>query len=275
MPQLFNNNARALLSAAINESATSITIEAVKADLFPVANVGAGDLPSVNNWFKAVIQDSLGNIEIIYVRTRASGSGVFSNVLRAQEGTTARAFLAGAVVGLRLTALDIEQSINSLSGNNTYYGDNTFLGQNRFEPGIRVGPDDDVAFYYNVAQQSAYIQTGTTGDYKQFRFGDTGDFTSPGNVSAFSDIRLKKDLHVIEHAMDKVSRLTGYTYTRIDSGARQTGLVAQDVLRVMPEAVVPGDHLSVAYGNLVGLLVEAIKELEHRIEKLESAASAK
>jgi hypothetical protein len=95
-----------------------------------------------------------------------------------------------------------------------------------------------------------------------------GDFTATGNLTANSDIRLKRDLHVIPHAVDKVRRLTGYTFTRIDSGARQTGLIAQDVERVLPEAVLQGEHLSVAYGNLVGLLVEAIKELDLELSKL-------
>lgn len=132
MPQLFTNNARALLASGITDTATSITVEASKADLFPTANTGTGSIPSVNNWFKATLQDALGNVEIVYVRTRNAGSGVFSNVLRGQEGTTARAYSAGDVVGLRITAADVEGSIaaanNSvqLTGNQTIDGVKTF-----------------------------------------------------------------------------------------------------------------------------------------------------
>jgi hypothetical protein len=132
MAQLFTNGARALLTSGITSTATSLTIEAGKADLFPVANVGSGSLPSVNNWFKAVLQDSLGNIEIVYVRTRTSGSGVFNNVLRGQEGTTARAYSAGAVVGLRLTALDISSVVDFVSKNNAFTGNNSFAGASTF-----------------------------------------------------------------------------------------------------------------------------------------------
>jgi hypothetical protein len=96
----------------------------------------------------------------------------------------------------------------------------------------------------------------------------SGNFTSSGNITAYSDIRLKKDLLQITNALDKVQQLTGYTYTRIDSGERQTGLVAQDVQKVLPEAILEGEHLSVAYGNLVGLLVEAIKELRAEVAAL-------
>ena len=84
-----------------------------------------------------------------------------------------------------------------------------------------------------------------------------------GNVSAYSDARLKTDLVRIDDALYRVSGLAGYTFTRTDSGERQTGLLAQDVQKVLPEAVSEAENgtLSLAYGNLAGLLVEAIKEL--------------
>ena len=127
MPQQFSNNARSTLSSTITESATSLTIQAGAADLFPTANVGTGDIPSADNWFKATLQDVNGNVEIIYVRTRTVGSAVFSNIIRGREGTTARTFVAGSVVGLRVTAADIQASINIPAADNTFSGENEFL----------------------------------------------------------------------------------------------------------------------------------------------------
>ena len=99
----------------------------------------------------------------------------------------------------------------------------------------------------------------------------SGNLTMAGNVTAYSDIRLKEDLEVITGALDKVKSLTGYTYTRIDSGERHTGVIAQDVEKVLPEAVNnDGEHLSVAYGNMVGLLIEAIKEQQAQIDDLKA-----
>lgn len=98
----------------------------------------------------------------------------------------------------------------------------------------------------------------------------TGDITATGNITAYSDIRLKTDLESISNAVERVKNLTGYTFTRKDTGERQTGLVAQDVLAMLPEAVLEKDgFLSVNYGSLVGLLVNAIKELEQRVAELE------
>jgi len=58
------------------------------------------------------------------------------------------------------------------------------------------------------------------------------------------------------------------TYLRIDSGERQTGVIAQEVQKVLPEAVSGDEYLGVAYGNLAGLLIEAIKEQQQTIAAL-------
>jgi hypothetical protein len=136
MPQQFSNNARSTLASTISDTATSLTIQAGAADLFPAANVGTGSIPSANNWFKATLQDVSGNVEIIYVRTRNAGSAVFSNLLRGQEGTTARTFVAGSVIGLRVTAADIQASVNLPGADTTYAGDNTFVQQLNLPAGV-------------------------------------------------------------------------------------------------------------------------------------------
>lgn len=117
---------------------------------------------------------------------------------------------------------------------------------------------------------------GRHGKFWRFNH-DTGDFVSPGNVIAYSDIKLKKDLEVIPNPIDKILSLTGYNYTRRDTNERQTGLIAQEVQKVMPEAVsqyadMNGETtLGVSYGNLVGLLVEGIKELKLEVDRLKHA----
>ena len=97
-----------------------------------------------------------------------------------------------------------------------------------------------------------------------------GNIVADGNITANSDRRLKKDLTLIPQAIEKVRQLSGYTYTRIKDGSRNTGVVAQEVQKVLPEAVQKDKDgiLSVAYGNMVGLLIEAIKEQQTQIDRL-------
>lgn len=97
----------------------------------------------------------------------------------------------------------------------------------------------------------------------------TGVVTAPNFVSS-SDARLKSEVETIADAMDLVSALRGVRFTMDES--RQIGVIAQEVAAVLPE-VVRADgqsgQLSVAYGNIVGLLIEAIKELAARVAALE------
>ena len=92
-----------------------------------------------------------------------------------------------------------------------------------------------------------------------------GGIYATGDVTASSDRRLKTDIKRIENALDKVCSLGGYTYVMNDKPS--SGLIAQEVLEVLPEVVHGSEetNYSLAYGNIVGLLVEAIKELKEKI----------
>ena len=102
----------------------------------------------------------------------------------------------------------------------------------------------------------------------------SGDIYATGNVTAYSDKRKKTNLRIISDALDKVSNLNGYTYEK--DGTKYTGLIAQEVLKVLPEAVVGNeeDGYGLAYGNMVGILVEAIKELTNEVKNLKEKLSS-
>ena len=103
-------------------------------------------------------------------------------------------------------------------------------------------------------------------------FSVTGSITAGGNVTAFSDRKLKDNLEKIGDALAKVRQITGYTYTRkdlCDKAKRHTGVIAQDVEVVLPEAVEEHNGIKgVAYGNMMGLVFEAIKELDDKLEEI-------
>ena len=88
------------------------------------------------------------------------------------------------------------------------------------------------------------------------------------DITAFSDKRFKSNIERIENALDKVCQMGGYTFDH--RGERKTGVLAQEVKEVLPEAVYGSEETtySVAYGNLAGILIEAIKELRNEIQQL-------
>ena len=101
----------------------------------------------------------------------------------------------------------------------------------------------------------------------------TGDMVASGNVTAYSDERLKDNITTIKGALDLVSDMRGVTYDM--EGRAGVGVIAQEIQKVLPEVVseqVNEEYLSVAYGNISGVLIEAIKELRAEVDHLSKTA---
>lgn len=104
----------------------------------------------------------------------------------------------------------------------------------------------------------------------------TGALTTTGAITAFSDIRYKTNLKIIDNALNKVDSINGYTFERINKDdvqgiipiRRHAGVIAQEIEKILPEVVYEDNenNKSVAYGNLTALLIEAIKELKIKYE---------
>jgi hypothetical protein len=129
----------------------------------------------------------------------------------------------------------------------------------------------------NDYDKNLFIDTNITTNYKnavEINYKtDTDNFELNVNGSLFqnSDSRLKTDIRVIDNALNKLISLSGVTYSNIDSSSiskRQTGVIAQQVNLVLPEAVsINNDgYYNVAYGNLAGLIIESIKDLKSQID---------
>jgi hypothetical protein len=99
----------------------------------------------------------------------------------------------------------------------------------------------------------------------------TGTITATGNITAFSDKRLKNNIETIEDALSLVNRMRGVRFED-NEGNKYVGLIAQELQETVPECVIEHEgsgYLAVAYQNLVGVLVNAINELSARVEELE------
>ena len=101
-----------------------------------------------------------------------------------------------------------------------------------------------------------------------------GNIYASGNVTAYSDKRKKTNLRIIEDSVKKLEQINGYTYDK--DGTEYTGLIAQEVLHILPQAVVGSEEegYGLAYGNMVGILVEAIKELSNEVKNLKEKLSS-
>ena len=99
-----------------------------------------------------------------------------------------------------------------------------------------------------------------------------GSVYATGDVTAYSDESLKTNIKTIDGALGKVESIRGITFDRINDGSTSTGVVAQELEAVLPEAVKTDAHglKSVAYGNITGLLIEAVKELSAQVAELKA-----
>lgn len=221
--------------------------------------VGTNALGITTGGSVAVDFDAVGNTNV-YGRLRSAG-----NLSSAAWTTTGCSFdLAAATFTDTSSAAAAVVALRAAATVNTP----TYASTNA----ITVS---DASTFYVAGRPTAGTNTTITRGWAIWvnsgdsRFG--GNVTSTGNISQTSDIRVKEEIEEIPDALAKVVQLRGVTYKRKDTGERQTGVIAQEVQAVLPEAVIEGnEHLSVAYGNMVGLLIESIKELNGKVDSLQA-----
>lgn len=310
----FSNNASATLAASINTSVTTITLTAGQGALFP--SLGASD------YFYATLVDSSNNLEIVKVTARATD---VLTVVRAQESTTAKAYLAGDRLELRPTAGSITDIITEINNHiadttgahaasaisNTPAGSiaattvqdalneldtekfaktggaisgtttvtvagaaNAVVGSTGGASNYGVvarNTDGGVTIEFSAGGSNANSRlfSGTKAGTEILYCDEDGNLVAAGNVTAYSDARLKSDIETISDALGLVSRMRGVSFTK--DGVRGIGVIAQEMQSVLPEVVRDDDkYLSVAYGNIVGVLIEAVKDLSAQVKELEA-----
>ena len=125
---------------------------------------------------------------------------------------------------------------------------------------IQAQSNGAVELFYNGSKKAETVTGGFT---------VTGDLTATGFVDSSSDIKLKTNIKTIDNALDKVLQLRGAEYDRIDrDNQHEIGVIAQEVEKIIPEVVHGEETKTVSYGNMVAVLIEAIKEQNEVINKM-------
>jgi hypothetical protein len=166
-----------------------------------------------------------------------------------------------------------------ISGTNASLGDGALVIDASNDTSVVVR--DDLRVGATIGVGTSNPDPATSG----VRLAVAGDIFATGTVVTLSDSNAKDNIRTISDPLERVGMMTGCTFemkglATIDDNAadrkRHAGLIAQDVFRALPEAVykAPGGSgeeslLSVAYGNLAGLFVEALKELTTRLTAVE------
>lgn len=136
--------------------------------------------------------------------------------------------------------------------------------------------DSDIGrlfIYYTDVDSSQWVETSPNSllyDTGSNTHTLTGSLTVTGDINSNSDKKLKQNIKTFNNGLYAVKSLRGVRYSWIDNGKPSIGLIAQEVEKVLPELVSQQNNIkSVQYGNIVAVLVEAVKELSTKVEQLE------
>lgn len=194
-----------------------------------------------------------------------SGSGDVPNIVLTVADDSHNHIIAN-VDGLQ-TALDAKAPLASPA----FTGTPSIVGTT---PSLYFNETDNAAYGTTLRSNAGSFEFLNASGSVVLFLTQAGALTADSNITAYSDARLKENVTTIDSALDKVSQMRGVYYNRIDdeTKTRNVGVIAQEIEKVLPEVVynTTDDIKSVAYGNIVGILIEAIKELNEEVKTLKS-----
>jgi hypothetical protein len=123
--------------------------------------------------------------------------------------------------------------------------------------------------FYDSANNSFYLDPASTSTSLNV----AGAIVAAGNITAYSDIRIKDEITPIENAVIKIGKIRGVTYKRkdLDNGVSYAGVIAQEIEQVLPEAIFGNEDIkTVDYNATIALLIQAVNEQQAYINTLET-----
>jgi hypothetical protein len=144
--------------------------------------------------------------------------------------------------------------------------------ENSYDLGLAL--NGTVAFYLNTTR--FYPNSDNFADLGEsslrFKNGYFSGTVNAANFNTTSDATLKTNVETLTGSLDAVKALRGVSFDWIENGNSEVGVIAQEVEEVIPDVVSTNDQgiKSVKYGNLVGVLIEAIKEQQAQIDELKA-----
>ena len=126
--------------------------------------------------------------------------------------------------------------------------------------------------YYPVfaTATSGSLTTATISSTKLTFNPSSGTLTAV-DVNTSSDRNFKKNVKNIKSALSKINSIQGVSFNWKETGQRSYGVIAQDLIQVLPELVHSAERgLTVSYLPLIAILIEAIKEQQQQIDQLKN-----
>lgn len=228
---------------------------------------------STSNYFRIVTEGgSYANpswiTSLAYSKLTSAPTNVSSFTNDAGYITTAATTANSNVAMFAVVANTLNSAANYTCTDFTTTGRLRIANGSPVAPSLAFSSDTgvDTGFYWGSDGYTNFTNNGVYSGQIQ----PGGNLVMVGNVTAYSDERLKNNVKTIENALEKTCQMRGVTFTK--DGVNGIGVIAQEVQAILPEVVIESSDdnktLSVAYGNIVGVLIEAIKELKTEVDAL-------
>lgn len=240
-----------------------------------VANISAGIGLSV------VADATIGGTLDVVGEASFDASPEFKAGLRVTSGVSS--FIGAVEFGSTIQFGPTGQTVNEIGISTTLGSSDSILptqkavkeyvdGQTSSASNVTVvdAADEDATFYVPfTSSATGAVQLKT--DASQLEYNPSSGILQAQEFNALSDIRFKENIEVIADPLTKIDSLRGVTFDWKDAPGRSAGIIAQEVKAVMPDLITETEEkMTVNYNGLVGLLIEAVKELTDRVEELES-----
>lgn len=128
----------------------------------------------------------------------------------------------------------------------------------------------NTSFYPLFTSITSGTVTGTKVSTTKLTFNPSTGTLTATDLNSSSDLTLKENVETVEGALDKINDLRGVKFNWKEDGRVSYGVIAQELENVLPELVNNADHKTVNYNGIIGVLIEAVKELSQRLDNLEN-----
>jgi hypothetical protein len=225
-----------------------------------------------------------GNARVTGILTVGSSSITLDGVndtIRVGTGVTISASTGLTGSGANLTSLNASNlstgtvptaRLASGTANSSTYlrGDQTWAS---ITSGITITDDTstNATRYLTFTSATSGTITGENVSSTKLTYNPSTGLLTVVDINSTSDVNLKTNINTVENALDTISQLRGVTFDWKETGKSSYGVIAQEIEEVLPELVASEEVKSVNYNGLVGVLIEAIKELKSEIEELKNS----
>src|SRR6056300_136816 len=281
--QVLKYNGSAWVNAADATGSGSADLGAVAEDILPsfdeIYDIGS----STYKWYDGYFTNSI-NLDTIALTNSSGTLSINSDVIVGSLLVDSLLLSENTITADASTALQYlgDKGVVEINNSNLDVREGDWIGVPVVEttnsiPPLTTGAEGIIRYNKDEGRFEGYNAEGwaSLGGLEKNDDGDsiiTGNLIVSGDITSTSDETLKENIKSIEGALDIVTKLSGkmFTMKSDETQKEKVGFIAQEIEQHLPQVVStdPNGIKSVSYGNVAALLVEAIKELNQKIEDL-------